>query len=177
MIRNNMPSVHQVADFFLSQNDVSAGDLISNLKLQKLCYFAQAISLAENDAALFQEEIEAWAHGPVVPVLYKRFRKYGWQGIDPTDRRRHAEALNGKNLPIIEQVWGVLSPMSAKMLERLTHDHEPWREAYGDTPMGGRCSEIISIASIKAFYRQEEQKKWWKALVKQSEQRTAASGF
>lgn len=177
MIRNTMPSVHQVADFFLSRNDPTAGDVISNLKLQKLCYFAQAISLCQNDTAIFAEEIQAWAHGPVMPELYKRFKKYGWQAIDPTDLGTYDEKLNGKNLPLLEAVWAVFSPLSAKQLEKLTHEHEPWRAAYGDTPLGGRCTAEISIASMKAFYRQEKQKNWWKALVEQSDRRHASSSF
>lgn len=177
MTRNTTPSVHQIADYFLSKNDPSAGDLISNLKLQKLCYFAQAVSLGRHGSDIFEEKIEAWAHGPVIPELYRRFKKYRWNAIDPTDLRKHEEPLNGKNLPIVEEVWEALAPLSAKSLEKLTHEHEPWRAAYGDTPLGGRCDAEISIASMKAFYRQEKQKEWWQNLVEQSRRRAGASGI
>ena len=52
---------------------------ISNLKLQKLLYFVQAEFLAftEKKQPCFQEEIEAWGFGPVVPGVYKEFRQYG----------------------------------------------------------------------------------------------------
>jgi uncharacterized phage-associated protein len=61
----------QVAEFFLAKTDEDEGDLISNLKLQKLCYYAQGLALAVRDQPLFPEPIEAWLHGPVVPTLYR----------------------------------------------------------------------------------------------------------
>jgi uncharacterized phage-associated protein len=48
----------------LSQPDI--GDVISNLKLQKLLYYAQGFYLAIYGKALFEEDIVAWEHGPVV---------------------------------------------------------------------------------------------------------------
>ena len=44
----------------LFYHDIKAGDSITNLKLQKLVYFAQGVSLALNNKAL--EEIQAWQH-------------------------------------------------------------------------------------------------------------------
>jgi len=38
------------------------------MKLQKLCYYAQAWSLVWDERPLFDERIEAWANGPVCPV-------------------------------------------------------------------------------------------------------------
>ena len=46
-------SCYDVAEYFLSKTDEEAGDVISNLKLQKLVYYAQGFSLAVNDEPLF----------------------------------------------------------------------------------------------------------------------------
>src|SRR5947209_10944283 len=45
-------------------------DPLTNLRLQKLLYYAQAWSLVLRESELFPEEIEAWRWGPVVPVVY-----------------------------------------------------------------------------------------------------------
>ena len=66
----------QVAQHFLALQDEDAGDLISNLKLQKLLYYAQGIHLALNGQPLYPERIEAWQHGPVVPEIYHAFKEY-----------------------------------------------------------------------------------------------------
>lgn len=62
-----------VANFFLSAMDDDAGDLISNLKIQKLVYYAQGVHLAMFDTTLFDEEILAWEHGPVAKIQGQRF--------------------------------------------------------------------------------------------------------
>ena len=68
-----MLSCHDVAKYFLALTDEDAGDLISNLKLQKLVYYAQGFHLALFDTPMFGEPIEAWTHVPLS-------RKVCWQG-------------------------------------------------------------------------------------------------
>ena len=65
-----MATVFDVARYILSRQDQNAGDTISNMKLQKLVYYAQGFALAITGKPLFQEDIEAWEHGPVAPALY-----------------------------------------------------------------------------------------------------------
>ena len=50
---------------------------VSNLKLQKLLYYAQGHQLAERGTPLFDDEIQAWSHGPVVKDVYHRFKGFG----------------------------------------------------------------------------------------------------
>lgn len=54
---------------------------ISNLKLQKLLYFAQCYALISENRKLFDEPIEAWAFGPVVPDVYILYKQYGGANI------------------------------------------------------------------------------------------------
>ena len=58
-----------VADAFLHISTENRSG-ITNLKLQKLIYYAQAWFLALHDEALFDDPIEAWVHGPVVPEVF-----------------------------------------------------------------------------------------------------------
>ena len=43
---------------------------LTHLKIQKLLYFADGISLAVRNKPLFTEKIYAWPHGPVVKEVY-----------------------------------------------------------------------------------------------------------
>ena len=73
-----MLTCFDVAKYFLAlANDVESGEGISNLKMQKLVYYAQGLYLAKYNKALFKEKIKAWQHGPVIPKLYYKFKKYG----------------------------------------------------------------------------------------------------
>lgn len=58
---------------------------ISNLKLQKVLYFIQAYFLIEkkDHTPSFEEKIEAWNFGPVVPKAYLEYKQYG-NGDIPT---------------------------------------------------------------------------------------------
>ena len=152
-MRNEL-SCDTVADYFLLQVDALAGDTISNLKLQKLCYYAQAWSLALDDQPLFAERIEAWAHGPAIPPLYGRFKKYGWQAIDPTDIVTDpVRDLHADHKALLDNVWKRYGPLTGTQLEHLTHREHPWIDARGDTPPGERCTAEITHDSMRAFYR------------------------
>jgi uncharacterized phage-associated protein len=74
----------EIAKYFLVQVEEELGDSISNLKLQKLVYYAQGFNLALFDGnPLFDEEIQAWTHGPVVPALYHQSDGATSQDISP----------------------------------------------------------------------------------------------
>ena len=64
-----MASVFDVAACILQQQGA-----MTTWKLQKLVYYSQGWSLVWDDDALFPEEIEAWANGPVVRELYDAHR-------------------------------------------------------------------------------------------------------
>ncbi len=74
----------KVAKWFINRTNREAGDVITHLKLQKLVYYAQAWYLANFNRPLFDEDMQAWTHGPVVPSLWKEYRDCGWDGIPPS---------------------------------------------------------------------------------------------
>lgn len=56
---------------FKAQNDEpNGGEKLTNLKLQKLLYYQQGFHLAVFGIPLFNEDVEAWMYGPVVPDVY-----------------------------------------------------------------------------------------------------------
>lgn len=158
MSGNNVNTVDAVADFFLQLQDISAGDTISHLKLQKLVYYVQAWHLALKGTAAFTDDIEAWAHGPVVRRLYNRFKEFGWQAISPyeivTDP---AECLPDTIIEVAEAVWHRYGNLSGKQLEDQTHSEDPWIDAYKPVIPGGACSNIIEKDDIQKYFSQQLQ--------------------
>ena len=63
MVTTMRTTAEQVAEYFLLLVDDDAGDVMTNLRLQKLVYYAQAWRLAILDEALFEDDFEAWVHG------------------------------------------------------------------------------------------------------------------
>ena len=64
-----MATVFDIANFFVDLANKTDDDYITNLKLNKLLYFAQGVSLARTDKTLFEESIEAWKLGTVIPII------------------------------------------------------------------------------------------------------------
>jgi len=65
-----MPSAMDVANFFITVFKDS-DEPMTMLRAMKLTYYAQGCSLAKTGGPLFDEDVEAWKHGPVVPSVYR----------------------------------------------------------------------------------------------------------
>ena len=117
-----------VARYFLSLSDEEAGDTISNLKLQKLLYYAQGFHLAIFEAPLFAEPIEAWVHGPVVPEIYRAYKDCGAEAI-PAPSGFDPMQLDQPTRELLDEVYDVYGQYSAWKLRNMTHVEAPWVDA------------------------------------------------
>ncbi|HYH81830.1 MAG TPA: type II toxin-antitoxin system antitoxin SocA domain-containing protein [Longimicrobium sp.] len=138
-----------MAKYFLSKVDEDAGDGISNLKLQKLVYYAQAYNLAMYDEPLFPEQVEAWEHGPVVPDLYRHYKGSG-SGNIPPPVDFNPEDYDERSAELMDEVYEVFGQYSAWKLRNLTHAERPWAEAYQDGTERGR---VIPVGAMREFYK------------------------
>jgi uncharacterized phage-associated protein len=78
----------------------------SNLKLQKLLYYAQGHHLALEDTPLFREAIQAWSHGPVVPDVYHEYKSYGSGDLAVVDDDSFAwEDVDDDTTQLLIQIW------------------------------------------------------------------------
>lgn len=75
-----MLTCYNMAEFFIHLAN-NTGSYISNLKLQKLVYYAQAWYLGIYGTSLFEEDFEAWVHGPVIPALYREYKEFACKPI------------------------------------------------------------------------------------------------
>ncbi len=122
------------------------GYSISNLKLQKMLYFTQALFLVNKNEACFREEIEAWDYGPVVPSVYRRFKTYGSSTI-PYLGEDVSNKISNSDRTLIEKVVDFFSKYTASALVELTHRQAPWKKAY--IPHFGN---VISKSSIQEYF-------------------------
>lgn len=144
-----MNSAKDIADWFLCQIDRDAGDSITHLKVQKLVYYAQAWALVLIGRPLFAEEIEAWAHGPVIPSVYANFREMRWEALPPPDE---CPKFDTEIEEVLSDVFSVYGKLPAKHLEELTHRETPWITARGGLPPEAASNAIISKKSMTDFY-------------------------
>ena len=70
-----------VANFFVDLANSDPDDCMTNLRVNKLLYFAQAWSVVRRNKPLFEEDMQAWKYGPVVPEVYTAFSACGRERI------------------------------------------------------------------------------------------------
>lgn len=137
-----------IANWFLARNkeeESEGADMISNLKLQKLLYYAQGCTLAITDEPLFNDDIYAWKHGPVVESVYHNYKSFGSNGIEfnePFDFK----SICTKISDILESVYQTFGQFSAWKLRNMTHEETPWK----NTVQG--C--VIDKDLIKLFFKE-----------------------
>jgi uncharacterized phage-associated protein len=120
-----MANVYDVAKCFLYLDSENEGDGLSNLKLQKLIYYAQGFYGAIFDKPLFDNGIYAWTHGPVVPELYQEYKQHGSNRID-TPLNFDLSCLDKDEFELINEVFDVFGQYSAWKLRNMTHEESPW---------------------------------------------------
>lgn len=120
-----------IANYFVVlASNVDENDL-TNLKLQKLLYFAQGRALAKTKNPLFDEEIEAWALGPVVKSVYDTFKGCGNFPITVFDTPAKPRNITAENQVFLNKIWEELGKFSAAYLVNETHKaNTPWKKYY-----------------------------------------------
>ena len=145
----------QVADYFLNyvEKDEESGEALTNLKIQKLAYYAQGFALAVLGRPLFAERIEAWPHGPVVPDLYREYKNgmgiVGNAPVPPPLDFCAADHFNEEEIDLLSEVFQVYGQFSAWKLRDMTHSEPPWIKAWGD---GKNPDREITHESLKAYF-------------------------
>ncbi len=129
-----------IANFFLDKAD---GDNVplTQLKLIKLIYIAYGWVLATLDRRLFDEPIQAWKHGPVIPSIYHEFKHFknepiiGFRAVNfDLDEKTETEPRIDKKDEanrVLDRVWDAYKHASAAGLVSLTHrEGTPWYKHY-----------------------------------------------
>lgn len=135
---------------------IDEGKFVTQMKLQKLVYFAQGYHLAKYHEPLLNENFQAWQFGPVVPEIYQDFKLYGSKLITdtasfmPPEPGRNRYHLNNEAVDSINYTWDVLKDFSAMALSNWTHQpNTPWSKVYNPDYK----STPISNDEIKSYFQ------------------------
>lgn len=138
-----------IANYFITKG-VETGRPVSNMKLQKLIYYAQGWYMAlYNGQTLFEEDFKRWNFGPVCPPVYNKFKKCGASPI--TVGYPEAVPIFDPNLQaFLGKIWNLYGQYTAVQLSELSHKEDPWLNAedFG----------LISKDSLRAYFLRERSK-------------------
>ena len=136
-----------VTKWFLNQNNVEQKlhcdvESISNLKLQKLLYYAQGCYLGLYNEPLFDEELLAWRHGPVVDCIYQEFKKFSSNGIKCDEKPQVHFSVEAEN--VMKWVYDEFGQYTAWRLRNMTHQEAPWLKT--------EQNDVISKELIRDYF-------------------------
>lgn len=146
-----------VQKLIIQKHRESFGESPSPMKLQKLCYYAKGYVLAEKQKSIFDENIEAWQHGPVVPDLYREHSSFGWRPIN-TEINENTQNLiveNEEITEVVNQVVEAYGRYDGAALSTMTHQEDPWIKARKNIPIDAGSNEVISDKSMEDFFRKK----------------------
>lgn len=101
---------------------------VTNLKLQKLLYFLEAIYMVlANKDNLFEEEFYAWNFGPVNDTIYEKYKEFGRLPIILDE----SIEIPKENLKYIKVLFNLFGNYTAYDLVALSHSKgSPWCNIY-----------------------------------------------
>lgn len=127
---------------------------ITPLALQKILYYAQAFYFALFGEELFADKCQAWAHGPVYPDVYYKYRAYGYNPIDYPVMGccdDFAE-LTEKETEFLDSIIAAFGCYSGSILKDMTHNERPWMETRGNLLPNDRSVTEISKNLIHDYF-------------------------
>lgn len=142
---DTMASVHDVAAYILEKQG-----RMTAMKLQKLVYYCQAWSLVWDERPLFEERIEAWANGPVVPALFEEHR--GRFDVGSPWSKGNPSVLDADARSTIDAVLAFYGDKPAHWLSELTNAEAPWRDARHGLADTERGSREITHEAMAMYY-------------------------
>lgn len=122
---------------------------VGTLKLQKLLYYIQGWHLGFLGTPLYEDRVEAWKHGPVLPGIYQ-FHKTTSE-VDSWDAG-DASRVQGSAKLIADAVLKTYGHKSGWALREQTHDETPWLEAWEACGQGRHLKWPISQEAITDYF-------------------------
>ena len=125
--------------------------VLTPMQLMKLVYIAYGWYLAIYNAKLFDDRIEAWKYGPVIPNLYHVTKHFGGN-IIPHDLIANSPVSNPDLEKFLDSIVKNYGDFSGIALSNLTHRQgTPWQQVCRPDVLGIQIPDEL----IKAHYQEE----------------------
>lgn len=113
---------------FIVQKYIDDGNPVTNMKLQKMLYYAWVDYYREFKEHLFRDDICAWKYGPVVPKVYREYRIYAGMPILQT---KEPAPIDDDTSRFLTEFADRHRDFTASQLVNLTHrEGYPWKMVY-----------------------------------------------
>lgn len=134
--------------FIVRAHDDGLSSSMTNMKAQKLLYYAQSLHLALFDQPLFNEQIQAWRYGPVCPPAYREYSRFESEQL-PFPDRDTLRQIPKDAVDVLEEVWQHCGERDAFDLSKETHLEFPWQNARKGLPLDARSTEPLLLSDME----------------------------
>jgi uncharacterized phage-associated protein len=143
-------SVFDVANLFVYFSLECGDEPVTNLRLNKLLWFAQGHALARFGTPLFDDNFVAWDYGAVVPAIYQRYKYCGKNPIAVTDDGFDPNNFAEPEIQdFIVEIANAYNKYSTSELVKMSHEQgSPW--------FGTPHSEIIPPDKMQNWFARPE---------------------
>lgn len=138
-------SALEIATYFiLKARDSKDGKPLTNMKLQKMLYYAQTLYFSAREQRLFHEELIAVESGAVIPSVNKRYSSFNHHEID-VEPEISVEHIKREDRRYLDDVWRIMRSFATRELERMIRKQKPWEEAM--TKEGEQTIDLLAVQS------------------------------
>lgn len=149
-----MVSSEIIANEFV-QKGIQSGMPVTQMKLQKMVFFAHGLHLALHGTPLIDESFYAWKFGPVIPRIYTLYKSWGSSKIIDTKITAVVDfgpKLSHTERETVEYTWEITKAIDGISLSNWSHaEGSPWAEAYRN---GLGENSLIRNEAIKRYFEQ-----------------------
>lgn len=138
-----------VANFFIDLAKSDPYNDMTNIRVNKMLFFAQGWSLARRGKALFKEDFRAWQYGPVAQNVYFAFQPCGNQKIVDFSGQFDSDKFSAEEIELLLDVSREYDKYSTTKLVNMTHAKgTPWQQVYREHE-----NNVITKESIREYFK------------------------
>lgn len=134
------------------------GKEVTPLALQKILYYAQGFYKAFSGKFLFDEDCEAWVHGPVYVDIYDKYKEFKSANILIDIDYDIEDIIVDEKKDIIDVVVKYFGYYNGKALEKMSHYETPWMNARRGLLPTENSNNIIEKKDIKEYFEKVKEK-------------------
>lgn len=138
-----------IADYIV-ERCANTGRPVTNLQLQKILYYVQLNFMRTFNKCAFEDDIQAWRHGPAVKEVYYKYNTWGRHKIVPRAVQAAKETFLEKDRELIDRVTDacvLLGPW--ELVERSHKIGGPWQQSFD-----GSLDKVIPKEIMQRYARE-----------------------
>lgn len=149
-----MSDVFKYAKYLIKNGyDTYRNTYDGNMKLQKLLFFADLVSMAIDEKPLFDSPILAFKNGCVIEPVRLRYKDDYDSFL--AESMSYAPEFNAKEREVLELTTKIFGSLSPKELSVMNHSFSFWKDAFANSEsLSGFRNKDLAVVSIADMKRE-----------------------